>query len=136
MHLSLGVLARSGKADERRLAIHPEHFSRIDEELRPRIRLESGYGSHFGATDDVLAPFVGSIATREEIVAERASKRQSPEIGNAVTARCIEKGLSMNIANIPGLASVFRIAPPLTVSADEIDRGIEILDEAFTYACG
>ena len=70
MHLSLGVLARSGKADERRLAIHPEHFSRIDEELRPRIRLESGYGSHFGATDDVLAPFVGSIATREEIVAD------------------------------------------------------------------
>ena len=33
MHLSLGVLARSGKADERRLAIHPEHFSRIDATL-------------------------------------------------------------------------------------------------------
>lgn len=71
-----------------------------------------------------------------EIVADRASKRPSPEIGNAVTARCVEKGLSMNIANIPGLASVFRIAPPLTVSADEIDRGVEMLDEAFTYACG
>ena len=41
-HLSLGVLARSGKADERRLAIHPEHFGRIDEGLRPRILLETG----------------------------------------------------------------------------------------------
>ena len=70
MHLSLGVLAHSGKADERRLAIHPEHFDRIDEALRPRIRVESGYGAHFGATDDMLAPFVGGIATREEIVAD------------------------------------------------------------------
>ena len=70
MHLSLGVLARSGKADERRLAIHPEHFDRIDEGLRPQILLESGYGAHFGATDDMLAPFVGAIATREQIVAE------------------------------------------------------------------
>ena len=78
MHLSLGVLARSGKADERRLAIHPEHFSRINEELRPRIRLESGYGSHFGATDDVLAPFVGSIATREEIVANELAVLPKP----------------------------------------------------------
>ncbi|GFM20501.1 MULTISPECIES: N(5)-(carboxyethyl)ornithine synthase [Mycobacteriaceae] len=67
--LTLGVLARSGKADERRLAIHPEHFGRIDEDLRPRILLESGYGADFGATDEMLAPFVGGITTREEIVA-------------------------------------------------------------------
>ncbi|WP_283634616.1 N(5)-(carboxyethyl)ornithine synthase, partial [Mycolicibacterium poriferae] len=68
-HLSLGVLARSGKADERRLAIHPEHFGRIDEGLRPRILLETGYGADFGATDETLAPYVGGITTREEIVA-------------------------------------------------------------------
>ena len=67
-----------------------------------------------------------------EIVADRASKTPSPEIGDAVTAHCIENGLSMNIANVPGLASVFRIAPPLTVSEEEIARGLEILDAAFT----
>ncbi len=67
-----------------------------------------------------------------EIVADRAGKTPSPEIGDAVTAYCIENGLSMNIANVPGLASVFRIAPPLTVSEDEIAKGLEILDAAFT----
>ena len=39
--LSLGVLARSRKPNERRLPIHPEHFVRIDHRLR-RPELE-GY---------------------------------------------------------------------------------------------
>ena len=71
-----------------------------------------------------------------EIVADRASKVPSPEIGNAVTAYCMEHGLSMNIVSLPELASVFRIAPPLTVSEDEIARALEIFDAAFTSVCG
>ncbi len=66
--LSLGVLARSGKANERRLPIHPTHFSRIDRRFRPRIFLEHGYGSDFGATDEALAKFVGGIRTREQLI--------------------------------------------------------------------
>src|ERR1700736_2650860 len=66
--LSLGVLARSGKANERRLPIHPAHFSRIDRRFRPRIFLEHGYGSDFGATDEALAKFVGGIRTREQLI--------------------------------------------------------------------
>jgi alanine dehydrogenase len=68
-HLSLGVLAGSRKANERRLPIHPAHFSRIDRRVRPRIFLEQGYGSDFGATDDALAELVGGIRTREELIA-------------------------------------------------------------------
>jgi alanine dehydrogenase len=68
--LSLGILARSGKPNERRLPIHPAHFSRIDSEIRARIVLEHGYGSDFGATDDELAELVGGISTREELLAE------------------------------------------------------------------
>ena len=43
---------------------------------------------------------------------------------------CLELGLHMNIAKIPGMGGVFRIAPPLTVSDEEIDLGLEILDQA------
>ena len=68
--LSLGILARSRKPDERRLPIHPAHFSRIDPRLRSRITLEHGYGSDFGATDDALAGLVGAIATRERLIAD------------------------------------------------------------------
>ena len=42
--LSLGVVGTSRKPGERRLAIHPEHFGRIDVDLRRRIFLERGYG--------------------------------------------------------------------------------------------
>ena len=68
--LSLGVLARSRKPNERRLPIHPAHFSRIDRRVRPRIFLEHGYGSDFGATDDALAELVGGIGTREQLIAD------------------------------------------------------------------
>jgi alanine dehydrogenase len=68
--LSLGVLARSRKPNERRLPIHPAHFSRIDPEVRHRIFLEHGYGAEFGATDRALAELVGGIRSRERLVAD------------------------------------------------------------------
>jgi alanine dehydrogenase len=68
--LSLGVLARSRKPNERRLPIHPAHFSRIDDRVRPRIFIEHGYGAEFGATDDALAELVGGVRTREQIIAD------------------------------------------------------------------
>jgi alanine dehydrogenase len=68
--LSLGVLARSRKPNERRLPIHPAHIGRIDQGLRQRIFLEHGYGADFGATDDALAGLVGGIRTREQLVTD------------------------------------------------------------------
>jgi 2,2-dialkylglycine decarboxylase (pyruvate) len=43
-------------------------------------------------------------------------------------------GLSMNIVQLPGMGGVFRIAPPLTVSDDEIDLGLSLLEQAMTRA--
>lgn len=67
-----------------------------------------------------------------EIVADRHSKKAAPELGAAITRRCFELGLSMNITALPGMGGVFRIAPPLTVSDAEIDLGVEMLDQAIT----
>jgi alanine dehydrogenase len=67
--LLLGVMGTSRKVDERRVPIHPAHFERIDVDLRERMLLERGYGLRFGITDDELAPFVGAIAERDEIIA-------------------------------------------------------------------
>src|SRR5690349_900827 len=70
VQLSLGVLARSRKPNERRLPIHPAHFGRIDPAIRQRIFLEHGYGAEFGATDDALGELVGGIRTREQLTAD------------------------------------------------------------------
>ncbi|MCJ2123088.1 aspartate aminotransferase family protein [Methylobacterium sp. J-077] len=65
-----------------------------------------------------------------EIVADRRTKVPAPELGDAITKRCLELGLSMNIVQLPGMGGVFRIAPPLTVSDAEIDQGVDILERA------
>jgi alanine dehydrogenase len=65
----LGILARSRKPAERRLPIHPLHLQRIDEALRDRIILESGYGEEFGFSDQRLASLVSSVLPRDQVIA-------------------------------------------------------------------
>ncbi|MFJ8652743.1 aspartate aminotransferase family protein [Streptomyces rochei] len=55
-------------------------------------------------------------------------------LGAAVTRRCFERGLHMNIVQLPGMGGIFRIAPPLTASDEEIARGVGVLDEALADA--
>ncbi|HET9655716.1 MAG TPA: aspartate aminotransferase family protein [Kineosporiaceae bacterium] len=71
-----------------------------------------------------------------EIVADRASRKPAPEVGAAVSRRCFELGLSMNIVQLPSMGGVFRIAPPLTVADSEIDLGLEILAQAMADVTG
>jgi 2,2-dialkylglycine decarboxylase (pyruvate) len=71
-----------------------------------------------------------------ELVLDRDTKAAADDLGRRVTAGCLSLGLHMNIVQLPGMGGVFRIAPPLTVSDDEIDLGLEILDEALTRVTG
>jgi len=68
--LTLGVLARSDKENERRLPIHPLHLERIDTDLLGRIYLEQGYGDRFGVTDEQLASSVAGLRSRDQLIAE------------------------------------------------------------------
>ena len=61
-NLKLGVIGRTGKENEQRLPIHPDHFDRIDADLRSNIYLEHGYGEHFGVSDSQLSALVGGDA--------------------------------------------------------------------------
>jgi 2,2-dialkylglycine decarboxylase (pyruvate) len=65
-----------------------------------------------------------------ELVVDRETKEGSDELGALVTRRCLELGLHMNIVQLPGMGGVFRIAPPLTATEDELSLGLSILDEA------
>ena len=67
---SLGVIARSRKDDEHRLAIHPLHIERIEADLRRRIYLERGYGERFGVPDGQLADCVAGLRTRDQLLAD------------------------------------------------------------------
>lgn len=69
-----------------------------------------------------------------EIVVDRQSKTPGFELGARIMEETMRRGLSMNIVKLPSMGGVFRIAPPLTVSEAEIDRGLEIMSEAIQAA--
>ena len=76
------------------------------------------------------------LLTGLELVVDHQTKRGSDELGALVTKRCLELGLHMNIVQLPGMGGVFRIAPPLTATEDELSLGLAILDQAITDATG
>jgi 2,2-dialkylglycine decarboxylase (pyruvate) len=65
-----------------------------------------------------------------ELVVDRETRQSNDALGAAVTQRCLELGLHMNIVQLPGMGGVFRIAPPLTATEEELSLGLEILDQA------
>jgi alanine dehydrogenase len=66
--LSLGVMGRSRKENERRLPLHPNHLGRIPEDLRGRIFLERGYAERFAVPDEALKDLVGGFRSREQLL--------------------------------------------------------------------
>jgi 2,2-dialkylglycine decarboxylase (pyruvate) len=71
-----------------------------------------------------------------ELVEDRHSKEPARDYGMAVGQRCMELGANLNIVSRRQMAHIFRIAPPLTVTRDEIDRAVTILDQAMTECAG
>ncbi|MGO1288637.1 MAG: aminotransferase class III-fold pyridoxal phosphate-dependent enzyme, partial [Cellulosimicrobium funkei] len=65
-----------------------------------------------------------------ELVLDRETKEGADALGALVTRRALELGLHMNVVQLRGMGGVFRIAPPLTVSEDELDLGLGLLDQA------
>ena len=65
-----------------------------------------------------------------ELVTDKASKAPADALGARVTAACLERGLHMNIVQLPGMGGIFRIAPPLTITEAELNSGLDILDDA------
>ncbi|GGE27274.1 aspartate aminotransferase family protein [Agaricicola taiwanensis] len=69
-----------------------------------------------------------------EIVADRASRAPDLEMGERIGTEAMARGLSMNIVKLPAMGAVFRVAPPLTISDEEIDRGLDIIASSLEAA--
>ncbi|TDC66429.1 aspartate aminotransferase family protein [Streptomyces hainanensis] len=69
-----------------------------------------------------------------ELVTDRESRTPADEIGQRITHDCLARGLHLNIVQLPGMGGIFRIAPPLTVTEDELHAGLDILASAIERA--
>ncbi len=66
-----------------------------------------------------------------ELVEDRETKKPADALGVAVGDECLRRGLSMNIVrSSSGMLNCFRMAPPLSITEEEIDTAIQIIDEA------
>lgn len=84
--------------------------------------------SRYGCIGDVRGR---GLMVGVEIVADLKTKEPAPELGNRLAAKMIDLGLSANIASIASFGGVFRIAPPINISDEDLDLGLAIMEEAF-----
>ncbi|MCP4387966.1 MAG: aspartate aminotransferase family protein [Gammaproteobacteria bacterium] len=63
-----------------------------------------------------------------EVVADRNTREPGHDLIKRLSDRCFQLGLNIN--RVGGNHSVWRLAPPLTISEAEIDRTITIMDQA------
>jgi 2,2-dialkylglycine decarboxylase (pyruvate) len=67
-----------------------------------------------------------------DLVKDRRTKTPDPELAQRVARECLELGMMTSV--VRGGFGIFRIAPPITVDAREIDLGLEIFDRALARA--
>jgi 4-aminobutyrate aminotransferase-like enzyme len=67
-----------------------------------------------------------------ELVEDRKTKAPAAELAGATTAAARERGLVLLSCGLYG--NVVRILVPLVISDDDLDRGLEILEEALVDA--
>jgi 2,2-dialkylglycine decarboxylase (pyruvate) len=69
-----------------------------------------------------------------ELVEDRDSRSPAEALGLQLSEECERRGLSINLVRggTCGAANCLRMAPPLTVSDDEIDLAADILDASLT----
>jgi 2,2-dialkylglycine decarboxylase (pyruvate) len=68
-----------------------------------------------------------------EVVKDRETRQPDRPLAHKVQRLCLEMGLVLHAVRADSQSSV-RLAPPLTVSKAELDKGIEIMDLAFRRA--
>ncbi|HJP76085.1 MAG TPA: aspartate aminotransferase family protein [Pseudonocardiaceae bacterium] len=78
-------------------------------------------------------PVIGDIRGRGLLVGIELDAPDSDQLGARITRRCLELGLHLNIVQLPGMGGVFRMAPPLTASEEELALGLDILDQAIDF---
>jgi 4-aminobutyrate aminotransferase-like enzyme len=107
-----------------------ESFRRRADELGERIR--AGLEAIGGRVDSVgevrgLGPMLAL-----ELVEDRKTKVPAPALATATTAAARDRGLILLSCGLYG--NVIRILVPLVVSDEDLDRGLDLLEEALVEA--
>ncbi|KAM4062826.1 aminotransferase class-III domain-containing protein [Hirsutella rhossiliensis] len=107
-----------------------EHERRMGRILHVGLQ---GLRARYGCIGDVRGR---GLMAGVEIVGDRDSKAPAPELASAIGDRAYELGLWANLSSHPSYGGVFRIAPPITVTAAQMEEGVGILEQALAQTEG
>jgi 2,2-dialkylglycine decarboxylase (pyruvate) len=107
-----------------------ERAAKLGDRLRDRlVELQGRY--------DVVGDVRGrGLLQGIELVTDKATRTPADALGAAITSACLDRGLHMNIVQLPGMGGIFRIAPPLTISEADLDTGLDILEDSVRTVIG
>jgi 4-aminobutyrate aminotransferase-like enzyme len=63
-----------------------------------------------------------------EVVKDRESKAPAPELGDRLAAKMMGLGVLANLSTISSFSGIFRIAPPITISEEDLELGLRIME--------
>ncbi|KLU83746.1 2,2-dialkylglycine decarboxylase [Magnaporthiopsis poae ATCC 64411] len=102
-----------------------ERSARLGERLHGALREMEG---RYGCIGDVRGR---GLMAGVEIVDGRGTKKPAMELADRLSARMFELGVSANLATMPSFGGAFRIAPPITITEEELELGLSLMEEAF-----
>ncbi|KAJ5149180.1 Pyridoxal phosphate-dependent transferase major region subdomain 2 [Penicillium atrosanguineum] len=71
-----------------------------------------------------------------EIVESRETKAPAITLGKAIGDRAYELGVWANLSSHPSFGGTFRIAPPITITKQQLLSGLKVLEKAFATTPG
>ena len=104
---------------------------------------EPAFRAHADELGEKLRGRLDELASRHEQIGEVRGlgpmlalelREQSADLAGKITAAAFERGLLLLACGLYG--NVIRLLPPLTVTDDELDRGLALLEESLRAAAG
>lgn len=84
--------------------------------------------SRYGCIGDVRGR---GLMAGVEIVADRETKVPAQELASSVAERAYDMGVWANLSSHGSFSGILRIAPPITITKEQVREGLEILEQAF-----
>lgn len=89
--------------------------------------------SRYGCIGDVRGR---GLMAGVEIVIDRETKEPGIELARSIAEKAYELGVWANLSSHGSFGGVFRIAPPITVTEEQIYEGLGVLEQAFALSPG
>lgn len=108
----------------------PGRAAKIDKRIKRALR---AMAKEFDLIGDIRGR---GVLLGIELVRDRKTKAPANDEAKAVFDYCLEKGLIFQIRGVRRMKNVIRLVPPMTTTAQEVDRAMSILNDAFKAARG